>query len=275
MDSFNLEDIAIISLEADLKSTLNWEKEIEEAHRSAEEGRKILWDIDFGLFDQLQYPIQSQQQFLSFGLAIEHFENTIWKQFSADTLGVCLYQGYLDFIDGISKESLGEWSRERFENLNLNSQTAFFESLYYRDVALDYLKQLAARFPFGVEIFINPKLHFEMTPTESAIFFNLECFRPLHLLNFNMRRDRVHPDSSIGICLPPISCYCPASIQLLDKSVKELSDKGSSYRFIPEESLITSIAGLDELYVVSSVISPQGKRRLQGFCAAGGQVHYL
>lgn len=275
MDLHSIKHYELISLDAHLKSNLDWNRSIDLANKALDEGKKILWDLDFGLFDRLQYPLENQQQFLSLRLAIEHFENVIWNKFSNASLGVCLYRGRLDYIEAISSETIKEWALERFDNLKTHSfgVDRFMQSLYCRDVALDYMKQLAANFPFGVNNYIFSENPLEMSSAEYAIFFNEEIYRPLILvMDERIASNRY---SNIGICLPPVNCYSPQSIGLLDQAVKQLSIKGSHYRFIPEESLITSIAGLDELYVAPSTLSSQGNRRLQGFCAAGGIVHYL
>ena len=48
----------------------------------------------------------------------------------------------------------------------------FFEALFYRDIGLDYIKQLAGQLPYGALPIIEPIVTRKLTPIESAIFFN-------------------------------------------------------------------------------------------------------
>lgn len=262
-----------IRLDASLKASLDWNKEVENAKSAIEQGSKILWKLDFGLFDQLQHPLGSQQQFQGLRLAIEHFQGEVLNQFAENSLGAVLYEGSLDFVQNLNFDNLRSWALERFENFTLsemNEEDVFLRALFCRDVALDYLKQLASQMPFGVECFIQPQIVTEMSPIEQAIFLNEECYRPLHFLERS-----TDSTAGSGVCLPPITCYYPESHHQLDAAIYRLASDRVPYRFIAEEALITSIAGLDELYVAPLALSSQGKRKLQGFIATGGQVHYL
>lgn len=268
-----MKNFTCIHLEASLKASLDWRKEIIAAKSIIEQGSKILWKIDFGLFDRLQYPLSSQQQFQGLRLAIEHFQSEIWSQLVEGSFGVVLYEGALDSILNLNFEGIQTWALERFENSNvteINIEDPFLRTLFCRDVALDYLKQLASQMPFGVDCFIQPQIAAPLSPVQQAIFLNEECYRPLQFLEHN-----INLSANIGICLPSITCYYPESHHQLDTAIHQLMSQGLPYRFVAEEALITSIEGLDELYVTPLTLSQQGKRMLQGFIATGGQVHFL
>src|SRR5437016_1770017 len=81
-----------IVLPADLNNDLSWEKEKILAATTSE---PILWHIDFQ-FDKLS--LSDTQKFLTYALALEHFNETIWKAFKEKTHGVCLYKGTSDFV---------------------------------------------------------------------------------------------------------------------------------------------------------------------------------
>lgn len=268
-----MKNFTCINLDAALKASLDWKKEITASQEAIEQGSKILWKIDFGLFDRLQYSLASQQQFQGLRLAIEHFQSEIWGQFAETSLGVVLYEGSLDKIENLNCDSIQTWAFERFEECNTNEISTddnFLRALFCRDVALDYLKQLASQMPFGVDCFIQPQISETMSHIEQAIFLNEECYRPLHICELN-----VNFSANIGVCLPAITSYYPESHRQLEIAIQQLRLKGFPYRCIAEEALITCIEGLDELYVAPLGLSAQGKRKLQGFIAAGGQVHYL
>jgi hypothetical protein len=48
-----------------------------------------------------------------------------------------------------------------------------------------------------------------------------------------------------------------------------------SFKPVYESLLTEQWDGLDEIYVLSEALTPQGKRKLLGFEAAGGKVNYL
>jgi hypothetical protein len=261
-----------IHLDATLKASLDWKKEFAAAESAIEQGSKILWKLDFGLFDRLHYPLASQQQFQGLRLAIEHFQAEIWSHLAKGSLGATLFEGNLDDIGNVDFDAIPAWVSERFEQhpITENENDQFLKALFCRDVALDYLKQLASQMPFGVDCFIQPGIAATLSPIEQAIFLNTECYRPLYFLDHNEDLS-----ANIGICLPPITCYIPGTHHHFDAAIKQLISKGLPYRFIAEEALITSIHGLDELYVAPETLSSQGKRMLQGYSVTGGLVHYL
>lgn len=263
----------VIHLDATLKSTLDWEKEIAEAAVICEKNTRILWKLDFGLFNQLQYPLTSQQQFQTFRLAIDHFKEAIWSRFKECSEGVILYEGSLDSIENATDENIRNWAEERFDEFEENKVQKgdrFLHALYSRDISLDYLKQLAALLPYEANCFISKKIVSALPKVEKAIFFNEECYRPLQFL----MDESASSEARVGVCLPPITSYNPGLYLQLNEIVDELDKNGVPYRFIAEEALINSIEGLDQLFVVASGLSAQGKRKLQGFIAAGGEVLY-
>ena len=60
-DGFNSVRIA---LPAGMKADLKWEKECAAAAAYVEKGYRIFWEMQLGLFNQLQYPLSSQMEFL-------------------------------------------------------------------------------------------------------------------------------------------------------------------------------------------------------------------
>src|ERR1700722_17564979 len=71
-----------ISLDAQLKSDLNWKKAVLHAKEAIDKNYKIFWDLNLGLFEAINSPLSNQQQFLTLKLAINHFNNTVWNEFS-------------------------------------------------------------------------------------------------------------------------------------------------------------------------------------------------
>lgn len=267
----------MIRLDATQKSTLNWEDSILKAKQAVEQNAKMIWELDFGLFDRLSHPLTQMQQFQSFCLAIDHFREVIWSQFIENSLGVCLYQGPLDQIESIMvshQDKYSDWLSVFLESKQLEielrrhegHEDSFLSRLFCRNIALDYIKQLAGQLPYGATPMIQPCLLKPLSAIENAIFFNEEFYKPLE---FGKSKSC---EGSLAICLPPTTHFCSDSIDLFNIACEELKIRGRKFRYIAEEALILSLEGLDELIVAPQVISLQGKRKLQGFCAAGGTV---
>jgi hypothetical protein len=79
-------------------------------------------------------------------------------------------------------------------------------------------------------------------------------------------------DIKLGICLSPFNMIRPSQTKGFSEVLKDLHRLKIPYRLIPESTLISDWDGLDYLIVFPSGLSPQGKRKLQGFCAASGIV---
>ena len=84
----------------------------------------------------------------------------------------------------------------------------------------------------------------------------------------------VYQAPTCAICLPPIGMIDDASAEGLRRLFDKVEKLGIPFRVIPEGFLTVSWDGLDVIYVVEELITPQGKRMLDGFRAAGGQVVY-
>jgi hypothetical protein len=77
---------------------------------------------------------------------------------------------------------------------------------------------------------------------------------------------------ALALCLPS-DAYCDRAIlSQLEHLMHTLRRKAIAFRLICEEKLTEEWNGLDRLIVIPESISAQGKRKLQGFIAAGGEV---
>jgi hypothetical protein len=292
-----------IRLDATQKSALDWEQAIQEGLQVIEKGLKILWELDFGLFDRLLHPLANPQQFLSLCLAIEHFRNVIWEPFQHSTFGVLIYKGIFNSRDIAvlaHETALQKWIHERFDSVeqfghetgivieqlqfdairldtfNEIPEAKFLLSIFSRDIGLDYIKQLAGQLPYGVDPVIEWIIDEGLSPAERIIYLNEECYRPLILKVEGVAvNDSVGNIGHVGIYLPPINKFSARWNKLFDDALRYFIAHNISYRLISDESLIMSLEGLDDLFICPSAISYLGKRQLQGFCAAGGRVVLL
>lgn len=111
-----------ILLDATLKADLLWQKERLAAEKYIRKGFRIFWDIQLGL-SELSLPIGNQSQFLSLSLALEHFRDTLWKEFRQQSIGLCIYRGSANFSltflwNEEELSNLRDWLKEIFIDIN-------------------------------------------------------------------------------------------------------------------------------------------------------------
>lgn len=282
-----------IHLEAHTTSSLDWSQEKKRALTAIASGKKILWVLDLGLFHRLKMPLSHPSQFMTLSLALDHFRDSIWREFHSFSSGVSLYQGSGDFLSQIliDEKTFAAWLVTRFKSLSLLNtelgiQAASFEDvkglvpdteegiliqqLFCSDVAADYLRQLAARIPDEIPVY----LQFNALPEDalvSALLTNPERFGRIQIhasSPFSWKTDEEHP---IGICMPPLETVLPSQLIPFRSILKDLN----STKLIPEEQLTLAWDGLETLSYSEKCLSKQGLRKLQGFIAAGGQIKNL
>ncbi len=313
-----------IYLDGRLQADLTWKKAKEQAQKAAELGYGILWDIDIGLFEQLPFALTNQTQYLSLTLSLEHFRDSLWKEFKSNTVGLSIYRGNADFSVGFRWDdaqvaNLRQWLSNCFADeaqfaseLQLKQSpftqlevTDLFQSdagkqlvrLFCRDVALEYLLLLASRLPdtLPIYLFLNVSA-FAPHPLWQAQLLHAERFEHLnlalngttlpiqawgwqssvHSLGYSGQEDPSNlsapQEIKVGICLPSMLMCRPSQFTGLEEAFVKLLEEGIPFRIIAENHLITEWDGLDYLIYTPAGLSIQGKRKLQGFCAAGGTV---
>lgn len=246
----------MICLDASAASTLDWSVERKEGLKWIASGKKILWHLDLGLFDRLKMPLSHPSQFMTLCLAVDHFRDTIWKEFHPFSLGVCLYQGTSDLIL--------QWddALEKAYKLQSDKGDLAFR-LFCLNAGAEYLKALTERIPDKIPVYLKFTLLPE-DPLEKALFTNPERFgRILIDASYSWRAEE---ELKTAICMPPLDV-----ISHLDPFRKAILAHPFA-KLIPEERLTYSWEGLDLLIYSEKCVSNQGKRKIQGFIAAGGEV---
>ncbi len=249
------------------------------AQKCCEQGLKIFWNLDLGLFNQLKSPLSNQMQFLSLILSLEHFRDTLWKKFKDHTVGVCLYKGTANYSqeliwdDQLTQNYL-TWDMAFIKD-NCEISETYLKSLFARDAVAEYLTLMANRMPDAMQIFIVLNMDFSLNLMLEAQLTHRERFARFHLIvnngrlpNTSMRDKKVNK----GVCLPDYHLIDPKYYRGLDVAVKDLLNRKLSFKVIPEAFLTHEWDGLDYLLVEPQGISAIGMRKLQGFCAAGGTV---
>lgn len=299
-----------IALNGKYDSDLDWKKEKEQAEQYITEGFFLFWKLDLGLFDQLKQPLGHQGQFLTISLAIQHFREQIWEKYKEFSLGISIYEGGINFYDFVRWEemeqtSLSDWLSRGYNSIaQLNADCGlslkdFSQAVPETLMQTEHGRQLL-RF-FALEL-INQYLDFviEFLPerlpcyllldaelaasrTELARLLSGQRFELFRLaIKNNLLPSRhltwsqniIYQETNteiveLGVCLPDISKIDKKSHEGFEKLFFELKQP---YKLISEEHLVTEWDNIEFLFVVPASITSEGRRKLQGFCAAGGTV---
>lgn len=280
-------DAVTLYLNGRVESDLDWRKSHQEAQQAVEKGFRLMWEMDLGLFHALKQPLIHQGQFLSFALALEHFRDFIWPEFGSNTIGLSLFRGNADFSyafpwDLQQEENLAEWLREhQFSELASLSLACLQQHpvgkrllpLFCRDVAMEYLSLLAARLPDAIPLYLSLDVtSYANDPLGQVQLLHPERFDRFHLIlkGATLPLQLMGDEPSMGIYLPSLNCCQDFHYQGFEEVIAILREKRLPFKLIAENQLTLQWAGLDFLFYFSSGLSVQGKRKMQGFCAAGG-----
>ncbi len=297
-----------ILLDGRADALLNWKEARHCAIQAISQRMKILWEIDLGLFSRLYAPLCDQPQFLTLGLSLDHFRDSLWTEFKQHTVGLCIFRGSANFEeeflwDDQQDHRLQLWMQNQYKEISRLPSELEIDAkafgmitmpllkksplgthllkLFCRDVATDYLSLLARRLPAGIwpVVFlntntINEELLLTQLITREKIDgigrFVTEGILPSHaIVNSNQGSNNI----KVGVCLPQAIYHMKLSEgQHLQNALRALQEKKVSFRIIHETLLTTEWDGLDYLIVLTPHITSEGLRRLKGFCAAGGTV---
>ncbi len=281
-----------VPIDGKAQSDLDWRQIIEIAHKYRADGLKLLWDIDLGLFSRLSQPFSDPSQLQALRLGIRHFIDSIWSVFCEETLGIVTYRGSLDFSERFPwdvgmQESFEQWRLD----VEPECDTQSLKRIFCRDACSQYLNALVSGLPGNLQ----PVLLFDATavknPREGLQLLHRESWNRFVLVikkspvpELGMSWDSGQsPYGLLGRQNFGVVTLEPASIGLLlpgsdvvdaelDRELDAVLLKYPRVRVVAEEFLTAEWDGLDQLVVISSNVGPLGLRKLQGFCAAGGQV---
>lgn len=208
------------------------------------------------------------------------------------------------------EQNLKEWLKEiqeipGFERHDISSLDLFqlqhhqegqhLIRLFCRDVAIEYLALLATRLPDSLPAY----LYLDATSLAGSYISEIQLLNPErfdrlylalkgHRLPFEALGWEVPSaygysgDSSIelpllspvsiGVCIPSMTFYHSAHYQELEFGLNALHKRSIPFKLISESQLTSKWDGLDYLLYTPSGLTTQGKRMLQGFCAAGGMA---
>lgn len=301
-----------LTLDGRSKGDLNWEKERAAALRYISQGLRLFWQMELGLFSELNGSLSDQVQYLALGLSLEHFRESLWKEFHEHSIGISLLRASVDFSfrfpwDDIQEGNLQGWLQDQFQNIETfvsktEIQTFAFSqlssqllrqnqkgqqllSVYCRDVACEYLGLLVSGLPDRLPIFVL----LDDTEVKDSLLLsellNLESYGRIRVAFANGGRSLPSKNSGIISRTPLVFQASAAKISVgvclssllflnreLQQAIQYMTEGNISFRIIPEAMLTTEWDGLDYLLIAPESVSSQGWRKLRGFCAAGGTV---
>lgn len=286
----NWSNTVLIRLPAHLSDDLNWLKEKQIAELAVSMGKHILWEIDLGL-DTFQFLPEDSASFYSFSLVLEEFSKKLWPAFQNHTFGVALYRGEADLS---ARFPLSYWEKPFLEWSSANPDYELYSSQLFSE----YLHRLISFLPESAQPFAIIDVRKIRSSARVSQLFSNERFEYLHLalkgagapfsgicfeegyaaqgwLGSIACSEQCIPAPLVGVCLPKDPYIDSLLIQKMDTLITDLKDKGEPFCIVSEEKLTEQWDGLDTLIVFSSALSPQGKRKLLGFEAAGGTVSML
>ncbi|MBS4169143.1 hypothetical protein [Parachlamydia sp. AcF125] len=299
----------LISLDGTVKGNLDWKKEKEWASQCIEEGLTIFWEMRLGLFSALLKPISHRTQFLSLGLSLEHFLQGPWLEFHEHSLGLCIYKGNADLSENFSWEPehvahFQNWLQDLFGEVEkfqqesglsvesfkeVNPSQAALKSLgalFCRDLAADYVDLLAGHMSQVLPLFLlmdatsiqDPALQMQLLLKERFPRFEMGVKGSL-IGNPAMRWENnalyypaTQNQEKMAICLPSLKREQSVHFRYFSKVIEVLNIQAIPFRVISEQNMTHEWDELDTLFVLPDCLSSEGKRKLMGFCAAGGQV---
>lgn len=260
--------------------------------------KPILWTLDLGLFSRLGFPLSDKAQFDKLENQLLDFCQSILPSWRDQTLGVQLFSGTLEEIldfpwDQEQHVNFDQWKKQTSDAVVLDKE----RSRHYAIAVLnDFLELLTSSVSDNLEWFVqiecpqisddlefyqlaNPArhehLHIFWKCPAAELSATLVWERGIPLLGYagSTKMNRIPPEEiSIAWCLPPAWEIAPQEWACQRKMYRWLNENKILQRPIPQENISLHWQGLDFLFVASHQISPQSRRQLAGFCAAGGQV---
>ncbi len=281
-----------IYIDARPSSDLVWESLESEIETALKLGAKLSFELNFG-FSEDRALLRDPISFFSRGIAINAFEERVYKPYKDQIATLILYRGSGDFKDSITKDAslyadFLEWKEEFFGSSETTHQMF---RVFSMELFMQYLHRLAASLIDDIPLVALFNLSDSMRPSYQAELLSKTFFPYIFpgikgaSINFNgfgwegqgnlgyighkpmAVIDEKSP--SLGVVIPQIGRL---PYDLFDKTINMLVENNIDYVIFPESLMIDSWHNLDQILVFSNFLTDEGRRMLQGFNAAAGQV---
>ncbi len=222
------------------------------------EGTPEVFEFDLGLSEPY-FPLEDELHFQALSAALTHFSKEIWPKFP-ESKGI-LYRGSFDF------SAFFRWSEQQEANFEIwkkerpEAPEPHLKRLFTAEAFITYFQMLAHRLPDEMPLILieekgagtlAERLH--LLSTERFEHFIVET------------SDRF--DGTTGVCFPTDAKCSGEILGKMDRLLERLD----AFRPVYEAFLTEQWNGLDQIIVFEETLTPQGRRKLRGFEAAGGKV---
>lgn len=293
-----------IDVDLSKSSNLDFSKPLKEAEKIVSLGGYILWNIHFHLIeDHIDLHFEGHFNILNRGFTA--FLEKLVSPFLKNSLGVCLFDNTIDCVDYLSfnatfEDYFAEWLSDEFPE-NQHIDDLVFQNHLKRVFLINTLSEYLHRFSARVfdEMISFVSFDTKSIPDQAKLFQMLskKRFNHIKLILSNhetplghITKDRGFPSfgymgdvknllkettaPTLGICFPEDSMCNPKILKTLNQIFERLNSLNVSYRIFPEYNGMHDWDQLEQIIVISETLTTLGKRVLQGFCAAMGQVIY-
>lgn len=254
-----------IQLPSKISDDLNWIEPKKTAFKAIDEGKKIFWEFDLGLTAPY-FPLEDELIFHSLCLSLTTFSKELWPFFQEHTESASLYRGSADFSSFFSWSekqlfNWNSWQREKMAN-----KEKHLRRLFCADAFAFYFQMLTYRLPDELSVTLTLNGKDCGTLAETLQLVSKERFEHFIL---DLQEIPLVKDSLTAVCFPQ---EAECSQEILEKLDELFDCLEKPLRVIPELFLTESWDEVEYLFVLSDALSQSGKRKLIGFCAAGGTV---
>jgi len=184
-------------------------------------------------------------------------------------MGISLYKGSCHFRTRL--EHYTEWLTDHNQIDSPHNR-----HVHALNILSDYLHHLSAIFPDEIEPYVLFDMDGVKNPWQAAQLISKERFTHLNVATKNAPvwlsyetwdqegvREQEHPTR--GVVLPIDSCFADFPLPKVEEP----------YRMIPEYALTEMWDGVNTLYYMEEALSSLGRRKLQGFVAAQGELESI
>lgn len=293
-------NVCQISVDMGLSSKLCFDDAKKTAKVLAEQGKRIIWSLDFKLLqDRVILDFEGHFTILKNNLYI--FLEELLQEFSEVSFGVCLYKGFVTDLDcfpftGILQEHFKEWLEVEYSALEKTLDKDHKKFVFMMNYFTEHLHRFSAILPDFVIPFVFFDTKAIQSPSRVYQLFSKMRFNhiELSLKNFGFPLSILNDGScqyalgyvtdeeisveevstKLGILLPGDEFCSNQLLESMDRVFNLLKDQGILFRVFPESLGMQYWDELENLLVFTEGLSNQGVRVVQGFLAASGSCIY-
>lgn len=287
----------VVTLDANLKSSLNWEKELVQARDVVKSGLYIVWRFKFGL-ESANFSLTDSVPFETFKQTLHHFSSECAQEFQSATLGAIFYQGQSEFSKVFKtspklEQCFQDWLIDHeLNNCSIEKKESAYP-LFFADFFLSYLQMLSCEIPDSWTIFLPLTVSNSMSTAETFNYFSKERFEHFLLclkggtfpfpaicwaegasrygsydcLNISQRAPSV---SAVGLLFPSDVFHSDTAAQL-DRIIQRLIEAKIDFRILYEKYAVEDWNEID--YLIFPYSRKDTTQRIaMGFNAAGGSI---